>query len=106
MRTIRIPMTDKTAIVANDYKFIAMNKYWEWHAFLEEPSIEVSIQPHMHKMRWEWNTNFLMPLKVAYTPELSTLLDWKNSLMKIEDVIVEEEGAGRILKLLEKKRGG
>ena len=85
MPTIKIPLTGEKKVVPEWTKYIAMDADGEWYAFKKKPIVQSTM--------WANDLNYRELLikenssLTAKTPELLPLLNWKQSLFTIEEVL-------------------
>lgn len=78
MRTIKIPMTPEIHTVDNRYGYVAMDQNGKWYAYEKKPS------PHINV--WGSSGRYA---SITHTPELLALLDWKDTLFTVKELLCE-----------------
>lgn len=78
MPTIKIPLTDEMHHINPGWVYVAMDRNGVWYGYETEPFTLDRL--------WGSNGKYT---SITKTPELRALLNWKDSLYRVEDVLCE-----------------
>ena len=88
---LRIPMTKKLVDTAIGYTYIAMNENGVWDAFLVKPIMNEACgcweADLTYKSNLSWENRYPVHKSLAITTELLDLLDWKNSIFEVKEIM-------------------
>ena len=92
---IKIPCTQEIVHIPKFMHFIAMDANERWFAFKRQPSKDHENKKWKKPIRldgmveYEEDDEVFTWNYIAHIPQLSNILDWQESLFKIEDVLCD-----------------